>query len=98
MNQEQRAQRSRTKRATREERLTQKDAQELATLPERVEALEQEQAELGRRLAEGEFYRGDPDQVKAVTLRYREIEDLLTELLTRWEELEERKRAAAGTS
>jgi len=36
--------------------------------------------------------------VKAVTLRYREIEDLLTELLTRWEELEERKRAAAGTS
>jgi len=97
-NQEPRTQRSRTKRATREERLTQKDAQELATLPERVEALEQEQAELGRRLAEGEFYRGDPDQVKAVTLRYREIEDLLTELLTRWEVLEERKRAGAGTS
>ena len=96
-NQEPRTQRSRTKRATREERLTQKDAQELQTLPERVEALEQEQAELGRRLAEGEFYRSDPDQVKAVTLRYREIEDLLTELLTRWEELEERKRAA-GTS
>jgi len=36
--------------------------------------------------------------VKAVTLRYREIEDLLTALLTRWEELEERKRAASGTS
>ena len=62
------------------------------------ESLEQEQAELGRRLAEGEFYRSDPDQVKAVTLRYREIEDLLSVLLTRWEELEERKRAAAGSA
>jgi len=73
-----------------------KDAQELAALPERIEALEQEQAELGRRLAEGEFYRGDPDQVKAAGLRFREIEDLLNELLVRWEELEARKRAAAG--
>jgi ATP-binding cassette subfamily F protein uup len=88
--------RTRTRRAAREERMSYKDTQELAALPERIEALEQEQAELGRRLAEGEFYRGDPDQVKAAGLRFREIEDLLTELLVRWEELEARKRAAAG--
>jgi len=78
--------------------MSHKDTQELAALPERIEALEQEQAELGRRLAEGEFYRSDPDQVKAASLRYREIEDLLTELLTRWEELEARKRATAGNA
>ncbi len=90
--------RTRSRRTAREERMSNKDAQELATLPERVEALEQEQAELGRRLADGEFYRSDPDQVKAVSLRYREIEDELTHLLLRWEELEARKRATAGTS
>ena len=78
--------------------MSNKDAQELAALPERVEALEQEQAELGRRLADGEFYRTDPDQVKAVSLRYREIEDELTQLLLRWEELESRKRTTAGAS
>jgi len=94
---EPRAERARTARPSRAARMSHKDAQELADLPERVEALEQEQAELGRRLAEGEFYRSDPDQVKAATLRYREIEDLLTELLMRWEELEARKRASAGS-
>jgi len=90
--------RTRSRRVAREERMSNKDAQELAALPERVEALEQEQAELGRRLADGEFYRSDPDQVKAVSLRYREIEDELTQLLLRWEELEARKRASAGAS
>jgi ATP-binding cassette subfamily F protein uup len=89
--------RQRTKRTPRDERMSQKDLQELVALPGRVEALEQEQTELGRQLADGEFYRGDPDQVKAATLRYREIEDELTSLLERWEALEARKRAAAGT-
>jgi ATP-binding cassette subfamily F protein uup len=83
-------------RGSRADRVNFKDAQELADLPGKIEALEQEQVELGRQLAEPEFYRTDPDQVKVASLRYREIEDRLTEMLSRWEELEARKRAADG--
>jgi ATP-binding cassette subfamily F protein uup len=86
----------RARRTAREDRMSYKETQELAALPGRIEALEQEQAELGRQLADGEFYRGDPDQVKAAGLRYREIENELTELLTRWEALESRRRATSS--
>ena len=80
-------------RSPRAAKLSYQETQELQDLPTRIQALEQEQAELGRSLADADFYRRDPDQMKAAKTRYREIEQELLQLLTRWEELEARQRA-----
>jgi len=84
------AKRSEPVRAARQAKLSYKEAQELQALPGRIEALEQEQAELGRQLADPDLYRSDPAQIKAANLRFAEIETLLLELLARWEQLEGR--------
>jgi ATP-binding cassette subfamily F protein uup len=81
--------RERAPRAQRQARLSYKEAQELESLPERIEALEREQAELGRRLADPALYR-DADAVKEAKERYAQIERLLAQAIERWSELEER--------
>jgi ATP-binding cassette subfamily F protein uup len=68
-------------------RLSWKERRELETLPARIEALEAEQAELHRRLANPAFYQNAGDQVVAATLRLGTVEDELTALIARWEEL-----------
>jgi ATP-binding cassette subfamily F protein uup len=83
-------------RTARQTRLSYKDAQELEALPARTEALEREQAELSRRLADPQLYRSDPEVVRTVKARYAEIEEQLLELLARWEELEARQRDASS--
>jgi len=83
-------------RAARQTRLSYKEAQELEAFPARTEALEREQAELSRRLADPELYRSDPQAVRAVQARYAEIEELLLQLLARWEQLEARQREASS--
>ena len=83
-------------RAARQTRLSYKDAQELEGLPARTEALEREQADLSRRLADPELYRSDPEAVRTVKARYAEIEELLLQLLARWEQLEARQREASS--
>ena len=65
-------------------------------MPARIEALEREQAELTRRLADPELYRADPKQAKTANLRHAEIDELLLQLLARWEELEGRQRDASN--
>ena len=69
-------------------RLSFKEAKELEALPARIEALEREQAELGRRLADPGLYRADAQEVKRVKARYPEIESELLQALERWTELE----------
>ena len=86
------AKRSEPVRVARPAKLSYKETQELQALPDRIEALEHEQAELGRQLADPDLYRSDPAQIKAANLRFAEIEALLLELLARWEQLEERAR------
>jgi ATP-binding cassette subfamily F protein uup len=71
-------------------RLTFKETQELSALPDRIAALEQEQAELERRLADPALYRSDPEGVKRARARYAEIEAALTQALERWTALEEK--------
>jgi ATP-binding cassette subfamily F protein uup len=83
--------RSPSVRVARQARLSYKETQELQALPGQIQALEQEQAELGRQLADPDLYRSDPAQIKAANLRFAEIETRLLELLTRWEELEKRQ-------
>jgi ATP-binding cassette subfamily F protein uup len=83
-------------RAARGTKLSYKETQELQALPARIEALEREQAELTHRLADPDLYRSDPKQAKTANLRHAEIDELLLQLLARWEELESRQGPASS--
>ncbi len=76
-------------------KLSYKESQELAGLPAHIDALEREQRELTGALGDGELYRRDPERVAAFKRRFDEIEEELSQALTRWEALEN-KRAASG--
>ena len=75
-------------------KLTYPEARELAQLPDRIEALEKEQAQLLARLADPALYRNEGEQVKALQLRHAAIEAELNELLARWGTLETRRSAS----
>jgi len=75
-------------RQARAGRLSFKETQELKELPARIETLEREQGELGRRLADPDLYKADPEEVKQVRARYAKIEEDLLHALERWTELE----------
>lgn len=75
-------------RAASRSRLNFNETRELASLPEKIAALEKEQQEIGAKLADTAVYRDTPDQVKALQTRYEEIDEALLELLARWEALE----------
>ncbi len=83
-------------RAARPAKLSFKEAQELEQLPARIEALEREQADLTRRLADPELYRSDPASVKTAAARHAELEGLLQKLLSRWEDLEDKQAKASS--
>jgi ATP-binding cassette subfamily F protein uup len=67
--------------------LSWKEQKELDALPERIAALEAEQADLARQLSDPGVY-ADHTRASALTTRGTEIDDVLLELLARWEELE----------
>ena len=75
-------------------RLSYKEALELAALPDRISALEDEQSQLSQRLADPALYRGGAAQVKVLQARSAEIEAKLAASVARWEELETRHSAA----
>jgi ATP-binding cassette subfamily F protein uup len=72
-------------------KLSYKETRELDALPERIAALEAEQAEITRQLADAAVYRDQPAGVQALQSRYSAIEDELMQCLSRWEELEARQ-------
>jgi ATP-binding cassette subfamily F protein uup len=65
-----------------------KEERELAALPGKLEALEREQEETTRKLADPALYRDRPGEVKPLQARHAAIEVELARLLARWEELE----------
>ncbi len=71
-------------------KLSYKEQRELDELPARIEALEAEQAEVARQLADPTFYTRQPEMIAAVHARSGEIEDALMALLERWEALGDR--------
>jgi ATP-binding cassette subfamily F protein uup len=75
-------------------KLSFKEAAELAALPDRIAALEQDQAAISQRLADGALYRDDPAQARALQLKLAQIEEKHAASFVRWEELESR---SAGT-
>lgn len=64
------------------------EKRELEALPEKIAALEAEQAALQQQLADPDIYRSRGAELPAMNARLAEIEEKLLELLERWEVLE----------
>lgn len=67
------------------------ETRELESLPKKIEALEQEQADITARLADADLYRTNPEEYKRLNARFSGIEEELAAALVRWEELEARQ-------
>ena len=66
------------------------EQRELAALPEEIETLEREQAQLNARISTPDYHRLGGEQVRGDRKRLEELEALLLQKFARWEWLEER--------
>ncbi|MDP2821973.1 MAG: ATP-binding cassette domain-containing protein [Sulfuritalea sp.] len=73
-------------------KLNWKEQRELEALPERIAAIEVEQADLVRRLEDPAVHAGSAAEGTRIAARLAEIEDELLALLERWERLEVRQQ------
>ena len=71
-------------------KLSYRETQELAALPQRIEGLEHEQTAISVRLSDAALYRQSPDEGRRLQERLSQIESELTAAMSRWEELEAR--------
>ena len=69
-------------------KLSWKEAQELAALPEQIRALEEEQTGIAARLSGGTLYTSQPSEAKRLQARFADIDAALEVALARWEALE----------
>ncbi|MFO1207129.1 MAG: ATP-binding cassette domain-containing protein [Burkholderiales bacterium] len=76
----------------RRSRLSFKETQELATLPDRIAVLEAEQKAIGEQLADPALYRERGSEVGPLQARFDAIECELLDLLARWEALDAESR------
>ncbi|MBN2232394.1 MAG: ATP-binding cassette domain-containing protein [Deltaproteobacteria bacterium] len=77
-------------RPERPRKLTYKENRELEELPQRIETLEREQAELHDTLGDPELYRtGDGTRIIDLQERLRQVEAEIVDTYQRWEELEQ---------
>ena len=82
---------AKAKPATGKPKLSYKERRELEEIPNRIEALEAEQAELTSRMAEPEFFRQPPADIAAATQRAEVLAAELEAIFDRWTELSERE-------
>ena len=71
-------------------KLSWKEQRELEALPDRIAALEAEQATLSQKLEDPTTYKGNADEAHRLAARLEEIDGELVALLERWEALEAR--------
>ncbi|MBQ1782048.1 MAG: ATP-binding cassette domain-containing protein [Gammaproteobacteria bacterium] len=71
-------------------KLSYKEQRELAELPEKIAALETEQAQLQTQAGDGAFYQQPRAEVDKVLARLAALEEEILLALERWEELEQR--------
>jgi ATP-binding cassette subfamily F protein uup len=83
---------ARTRPAAGKAKLSYKEGRELAEIPARVRALEQEQREITDTLGDAALYRDQPEQLKQLQARFGDIEEQLMQALSRWEELEAKRQ------
>ena len=72
-------------------KLSYNESRELDALPGRIQALEQEQADLTREMEGEAFYKAGADRIASVMSRLQAVARELESALERWMELEERK-------
>lgn len=77
-------------------KLSYQETRELGALPEKIAALEREQANITLRMNDSSIYRDHPDEAKALQVRFSVIDKELLDCLTKWEELESKQ--AKGNS
>lgn len=80
-------------RTTKPRKFLNREQRELEALPALVEALETEQAALNRSLQNPEVFRSEPEKVRTVQARLDAIEEEISRLFARWEELEELRKS-----
>ena len=68
-------------------KLNYKDQRELDSLPAKIEALEKEQTEINTLLGEGTIFQTDPKRATTLSKRASELDELVTNAMTRWEVL-----------
>jgi len=76
------------KREDKPRKLTYKEQRELKALPEKIEALEKEQAELHTRMGDGDFYRQSSELITVTIERLETIKHDLEQCYQRWQELD----------
>jgi ATP-binding cassette subfamily F protein uup len=76
------------------QKLNSKERQELEDIPSKIDALEVEQAQIGVSLGDGDLYKSNQDQVIKFQERLKAIEEQLTQLMARWEDLLKRSESA----
>jgi ATP-binding cassette subfamily F protein uup len=74
------------------QRLSFNEQKELEALPQHIEVLESEQANINLQFTDANIYRDQPDLVKRLQERLAEIEVIIEENLSRWDVLEQRKK------
>jgi ATP-binding cassette subfamily F protein uup len=74
------------------QKLSFNEQKELEALPQHIEVLESEQANINLQFTDANIYRDQPDLVKRLQERLAEIEGEIEENLSRWDVLEQRKK------
>lgn len=77
----------------RTDKFTNKEREELETLPARIEAVEAERAELAAKLEDQNFVVANFDKLADINRRIEELDAEDSRLMDRWAELEERREA-----
>jgi ATP-binding cassette subfamily F protein uup len=78
------------KTSSKTDRLSYREAQEWAALPDKIEALEEELASLHEAMADPAFFKGDPEDIKEATARSEVLTTEIEVAYRRWAELDER--------
>lgn len=76
---------------TRKKRFGFNEKREYEQLPQKIEALEQEEAQINATLSDPEIYKKPPSEILALNTRLSQIPHEIELLLTRWAELDELK-------
>ncbi len=76
-------------------RLSYREERELAALPQEIESLEREQAELADRMSAPDYHRRGGEQMRDDRKRLAQLEELLLDKFARWELLEEQRGRSA---
>lgn len=80
---------------TKTERFTRKEQQELDSIPDKVDSLDQEKETLAAVLADPNSYLGDPQVIKDAKTRIDELGSELERAYERWQELEAKREELA---